>query len=150
VARRIHKSRGTVARTAGAVAGAMAASVGLLPLAPVLGLASTAGRLRTALELGMRPLGEWDLVLAGAGMHRWLLLASVLPALGLTLLAFANSRVRPFIGGIALGTAALLAQLTWSGDAAFIGGPMLARVWMVANALVCLWLARTALDAKRA
>ena len=54
------------------------------------------------------------------------------------------------IGVIALGTAALLTQLAWSGDAAFVGGPLLARVWTVANALVCLWLARTALDAKRA
>jgi serine protease len=149
VARRIRKSGGKVARTAGSLAGALVAGVGLVPFAPFLGLAASAGKLRTALELGMRPFGEWDLVLVGAGMHRWLLLASALPAIGLTLLAFASSRVRPFIGGIALGTAALLAQLAASGDAAFVGGPMLARVWMVANALVCFWLARVALDAKR-
>jgi hypothetical protein len=130
--------------------GALATSVGLVPFAPVLGLAAYAGKLRMALELGMRPLGEWDLVLAGAGMHRWLLLASALPALGLTMLGFASARVRPFIGGIALGTAALLVPMAWSGDATFVGGPMLARAWVVGNALVCLWLARMALDAKRA
>jgi serine protease len=150
VGRRIRKNGGKVARTVGAIVGALVASVGLLPFAPLLGLAAYAGKLRTVLELGMRPLGEWDLVLMGAGTHRWLLLASALPAIGLTMLGFASKRVRPFIGGMALGTAALLAQLAWSGDAAFVGGPFLARVWTVVNALVCLWLARTALEAKRA
>jgi serine protease len=150
VGRRIRKNGGKVARTVGSVAGALVASVGLIPFAPVLGLAAYAGKLRTVLELGMRPLGEWDLVLMGAGVHRWLLLASALPAIVLTMLGFASKRARPFIGGIALGTAALLAQLAWSGDAAFVGGPFLARIYAVVNALVCLWLARMALDAKRA
>jgi serine protease len=150
VGRRIRKNGGKVARTVGSVAGALVASVGLVPFAPVLGLAAYAGKLRMALELGMRPLGEWDLVLMGAGVHRWLLLASALPAIVLTMLGFASKRARPFIGGIALGTAALLAQLAWSGDAAFVGGPFLARAYAVVNALVCLWLARMALDAKRA
>jgi serine protease len=149
VGQRIRKRGGKVARTFGSVTGALVASVGLLPVAPLLGLAAYAGKARTALELAMRPLGEWDLVLLGAGTHRWLLLASALPALVLTMLGFASQRARPFIGGIALGTAALLAQLAWSGDAAFVGGPMLARLFAVANALVCLWLARMALDAKR-
>ena len=31
-----------------------------------------------------------------------------------------------------------------------LGGPFLARIYAVVNALVCLWLARMALDAKRA
>jgi serine protease len=142
VGRRIRKGGGKVARTVGSVAGAVVASVGLFPLAPLFGL----GRFTT---LAMRPLGEWDLVLMGAGFHRWLLLASALPAIALTMLGFASKRFRPFIGGLALGTAALCAQMAWSGDVAFVGGPMLARVWAVANALVCLWLARTALDTKR-
>jgi len=149
VGRRIRKNGGKVARTAGSVVGALVTSVGLLPFAPALGLAGYAGRMRTVLELAMRPLGEWDLVLMGAGFHRWLLLASALPAVGLTMLAFSSKRIRPIIGGVALGTAALLTQLAWSGDAAFVGGPLLARVWTVVNALVCLWLARTALDARR-
>ena len=86
----------------------------------------------------------------GAGVHRWLLLASALPVIGLTMIGFASRRFRPFIGGVALGTAALCAQLAWSADAAFVGGATLARVWAVVNVLVCLWLARVALDAKRA
>ena len=68
----------------------------------------------------------------------------------LALLGFANCRVRPFIGGIALGTAALCAQMAWSADVTFVGGPLLARAWAVVNAVVCLWLARMALDAKKA
>jgi hypothetical protein len=132
------------------VLGALVGSVGLLPVLPVLGLAQHAGRLHTAFELAIRPLGEWDLVLGGAGLHRWLLLASALPALGLTALGFASRRARPLIGGLALGTAALLAQMVWSGDAAFVFGPLMARLWGVGNALVCVWIARLALDSKPA
>jgi serine protease len=140
VARRIRKRGGTVARSPGALLGALVASVGFLPLAPLFGV----GR---AFALAARPLGEWDLVLLGAGVHRWLLLASALPAVGLTMIGFASRHFRPIIGGVALGTAALCAQLAWSADAAFIGGTTLARLWGVVNALVCLWLARMALDA---
>jgi serine protease len=150
VRRRIRKHGGKVVRSAGAVLGALMAGVGLLPIAPLVGLGAHAGRFRTWVELAMRPLGEWDLVLLGAGAHRWLLLASALPAVALTLFGFASRRVRPAIGGVALGTAALLAQMAWSGDVAFVGGPWLARVWAVSNALVCLWLARAALETKRA
>jgi hypothetical protein len=98
----------------------------------------------------MRPLGEWDAILFGAGMHRWLLLASALPSIGLSAVGFASRRMRPLIGGIALGTAAMLAQMAWSADVAFVGGAALARGWAIGNALVCLWIARVALDAKRA
>jgi hypothetical protein len=63
------------------------------------------------------------------------------------MIGFGSRRLRPTIGGVALGTAALLAQLAWSSDAAFVGGAFLGRMWAVSNALVCLWLARLALDA---
>jgi serine protease len=148
VARRVRKQGGKVSRSAGSTLGALVGSVGVLPMLPVLGLSPLAGRFHVAFELATRPLGEWDLVLAGAGVHRWLLLASALPALGLTALGFASPRARPLIGGLALGTAALLAQMAWSGDAAFVFGPFMARIWAVGNALVCMWIARLALDAK--
>jgi serine protease len=149
VRRRIRKQGGKPARTLGSTVGALAAGIGLLPIVPLLGLASHAGKLRTALELAMRPIGEWDLILMGAGVHRWLLLASAIPAVVLTLFGFASKRARPFIGGIALGSAALCAQIAWSADVAFVGGSTLARVWAVVNAIVCLWIARLALDAKK-
>ncbi len=153
VRRRVRKSGGAMVRTPAAVVGALVAGTGLLPFAPLGGLVARTGGLRalhTCVELAMRPLGEWDLVLAGAGAHRWLLLASALPAIALTLFGFASRRVRPLIGGVALGTAALLAQMAWSGEAAFVAGPFLARVWVTFHALVCLWIARAALSAKRA
>ena len=74
--------------------------------------------------------------------------ASALPAVVLTMVGFASSRVRPLIGGVALGTAAMLAHLACAGDTAFVAGAFSARVWAVANALVCVWIARAALDAK--
>jgi serine protease len=146
VARRIRKRGGKMARSPGAVLGALVASVGLLSFAPLLGLGAHAGKLRWLMDLAMRPLGEWDAVLLGAGFHKWLLFASALPAIGLAAIGFASKRLRPIVGGVAVGSAALCAQMAWSGDAAFVGGSLLARVWAVGNALVCLWLARMALE----
>jgi serine protease len=145
LARRIRRQGGKVAVTSGAVAGALLAGVGLFPFATALGLATHAGTLRTLVELAIRPLGEWDVVAYGVGMHRWLLLASALPAFTLAALGFGRSRMRPFIGGVALGTAALLVQMAWSGDVAYVAGAFLVRLWEVANIVVCLWLARVAL-----
>ncbi len=130
-------------RVAVVLAGALMASTGLFPLAPLLGLASRDGWVGVVAGLAMRPLGEWDL-LVGAGLHRWLLLASAFPVLGITAVGF-GSRLRPFIGGMALGTTALLVQMTWSSDTDFVAGPWLAALWTAANAVVCLWIARAAL-----
>jgi serine protease len=148
VVRTIRKRRGTFAFTVSSAVGALAASVGLFPLWPVLGWLPQGAASQLLVELAMRPIGEWDLVLVGPGLHRWLLLASALPALALTAAGFANRHVRPLVGGIALGTAAILTQMAWAGDVAFVAGSFLLRVWAVANALVCLWLARTALAEK--
>lgn len=148
VARRIRRRGGTLVRTPGAIAGVLVGSVGLAPFAPLVGLLGKAGSLRTIADLAMRPLGEWDIVFLDVGAHRWLLLASALPAFALTLLGFRHGRLRPFIGGLALGTGALLLQMLGSGDVAFVGGALLGRVWQVSNALVCVWLARVALGSR--
>jgi hypothetical protein len=68
-----------------------------------------------------------------------------MPALAVAAIGFARPTFRPVVGGLALGSAALLGQMMWSGDVAFFGGLGLLRVWAAANALVCVWLARTAL-----
>jgi serine protease len=150
VARRIRRRGGAIAPTPGALFGALLTAVGLFPLIPLVGWSPPAGGVPHALfELAMRPLGEWDLVLLGAGAHRWLLLANALPALALTALAFASRRVRPLVGGLALGTAALLTQIAAMGDVAFVEGSFLLRLWAGGNALVCIWLARAALDARK-
>ncbi len=148
--RRIHTRGGRRVASAGAWIGALVAAVGVLPIAPFLGLASLTGRVGTAMQLAMRPLGEWDLVFGGAGVHRWWLFASALPAVALTAIGFKNHRLRPFIGGIAAGTTALLLQMAWSADVAFVGGSWMGRVWALGNALVCAWIARVGLEVPRA
>jgi serine protease len=148
VARRIRRRGGVVARTPGAIAGALVGAVGLVPLMPLLGPLVGRGGLRFAAELLARPLGEWDLYL-GAGVHRWLPLASALPALALATLFFGARRLRPALGGFALGSAALVTEIAVSGDTAFAMGGAGRTAWTVASALVCVWLARIALDTKR-
>jgi serine protease len=146
IARRIRARGGRLDATVGAWTGAMVTSAGVLPLAPLFGLASLTGPWGTVVQLAMRPLGEWDLVLAGPGLHRWWILASAFPAVALTALGFKNRRLRPVIGGFAAGSAALLLQLAWSGDAAFVAGLGPSRIWALANVLVCVWIARVGLE----
>jgi serine protease len=147
VAGRIKKEKGAFIKSPLAVVGALIGSVGLLPIAPLLHLGSL-GFLRTAVELAMRPFGEWD-VLWGVGLHKWLPLANALPAMAGVSFLFGSRRLRPGVGGFALGSAALLVQLAFSADVTFGMGPFALRLWTIANALVCLWIARICLDAKR-
>jgi serine protease len=149
VRKRIAKRGGRMTRHPGAWLGVALTSVGLLAFAPLLGWLNQAGSFRDLVELAMRPLGEWDALLWGPSVHRWQLLASALPALGLAALGFRSRHLRPLVGGVALGSAALLLQMAWTGDSAFVAGAFLGRVWSVANVFVCLWLARIALEEKR-
>ncbi|HXX65606.1 MAG TPA: S8 family peptidase, partial [Polyangiaceae bacterium] len=146
VVRRIRRRGGKVALGAGAVVGALAGAVGLLPIAPLFALAPDGGPGATFTQLAMRPLGEWDIVVFGLSAHRWLLLASAAPVLALAALGFSNRLLRPMIGGLALGASAFLVQTAWSGDVAFVGGVLAACGWTLANVLVCLWIARVGLE----
>ncbi|MGZ3418690.1 MAG: S8 family peptidase, partial [Polyangiales bacterium] len=147
ISRRIKKLGGTMNTGLGMKIGALASSVGLLFFLPLTGVAPHLGRFRWIAELAQRPLGEWDLVFS-ASFHRFLPLANALPALVLAGLFFGTKRLRPFAGGIALGSAALLAQIAFSADVATPFGHTLLRVWTISNAMVCLWLARLSLDQK--
>jgi serine protease len=147
VGRRIKNLGGTMAKTRGMIFGALLAGVGILPIAPLLHLAARAGKLRPFVELLARPFGEWDLVFS-AGVHRWLPLANALPALLLTGLFFGSKKLRPFVGGFALGTSAFLAQLAWSAEVATPFGMTAVRIFLVVNVLVALWIARLSLDRK--
>lgn len=150
VIRRIKQKGGIVEKGFGKVAGALFAGVGLLPILPLLGVPARAGSMRWVTELAMRPFGEWDLLLA-PGLHKWLILASAAPAFLLTTFFFTTTKVRPFIGGIALGSAALLTQMGISGETLFgIGGTFGLRVFCALNVVALLWVARMSLDAKRA
>jgi serine protease len=147
--RRIRRRGGTPSLSPLGVGAALFASVGLVPFAPTIGLVSRAGSLRVYAELLARPFGEWDLAL-GPAVHRWLPLAGALPAFALVAILFGAPRLRPLVGGFALGAAALAAQLAWSGDAAFALGTLAMRLYLVASILACTWIARIALDARRA
>jgi len=68
----------------------------------------------------------------------------------LTTFFFNNKHVRPFIGGVALGTAALLTQMGISGETFFALGSFGLRLFCAANVIALLWLARMTLDSKRA
>jgi serine protease len=147
VSLRIRKKGGWVRVGPGALVGALLGGLGLVPLLPLLGIAPHLGELRGAFELLMRPLGEWDL-LYGANLHRWLILASALPALLGYGVFFGVRRLRPVLGGFALGAAALLMQIALMGDVAFPLGTFLLRAFVAINVLVLVWLARAALDSR--
>jgi len=148
VIRRIKAQGGTLEKGSGKWAGALFAGLGLLPFLPLLGVPARLGALRWVADLAMRPFGEWDLLLAPS-FHKWLLFASVAPAFLLTTFFFNNKRLRPFVGGFALGTGALLVQLGISGETLFALGSVGLRLFCAANVIACLWVARMSLDAKR-
>jgi serine protease len=147
--RRITKKGGKVEPGKGKVAGALIASVGLLPFLPLLGVPARAGGVRLFAELAMKPFGEWTILLA-PGLHKWLPLASAIPIFALTTVLLGNKHLRPILGGLALGTAALLVQMGISGETFYALGPFMLRIWCAVNALLCFWLARITLDAKKA
>jgi serine protease len=116
---------------------------------PLFHLLPRLGASRWLGELLTRPFGEWDMGWS-AGLHRWLPLANAVPV-GIALaVLFGARRLRPTLGGFAVGTAALLAQLAVSLDVTMPMGSLVTRLWLVANALVCLWFARVSLEAAKA
>jgi len=149
VRRRVKRRGGEFAMGGGAVFGALLTGTGLLPLVPMTGLAPRLGAFRVVLDVLARPFGEWDIFLS-TGIHRWLPLASALPTVAFTVLFFGAKRMRPVLGGFALGSAAYLAAMAVSGGVATPLGELLTRAFAVANAGVCIWIARIALDSKRA
>ena len=148
-ASRIRRRGGRFRLSLSMALGAMIGAFGLVPFAPELGALVHTNAMRLWLELAARPFGEWDLAL-GAGAHRWLLLAGALPVIAAAATLFGVRRARPILGGFALGTAALATQLAVSGDAAFVFGTWAMRLYALASVAVCLWIARIALDEKRA
>ena len=66
----------------------------------------------------------------------------------MTAVLFGVKRLRPTLGGFALGTAALLTQMM-AGDVATPFGSVLTWVWLVVNVSICLWISRLGLDAKK-
>ena len=117
-------------------------------VAGLLGLVSRLGPARGIVETVLtHPLGEWDLAI-DASLHKFLPLANALPVLAAFGLFYGVKKLRPAIGGFALGSAAFLAQMAVSGDVYFAFGNVPLRIFAVANAALCVWLARVSLDGK--
>jgi serine protease len=148
VARHVKKNGGKLGSWMSAAPGAVFGAVGLLFFLPLVHALPRFGEHRWVAELLMRPLGEWDLVF-DANLHRWLPLASALPAVVGTALLYGVKSLRSTLGGFALGSAALMAEIAVLGDVTTPFGWLATRLWLVANALVCIWIARVVLDQKK-
>ena len=102
------------------------------------------------IDLAMRPLVAWDTVLLGSAWHAWMPFANAGVALGLVGLGFSRKSLRGAIGGVSLGIAAYLCAEVWLGQAHGPFGSLLLSAWALANAAVCLWIARIGVDRKTA
>ena len=149
VFRRIRKTGGTMERGPLKYVGALFGGVGLLPFLPLLKVTALFGSARIFAELAMKPLGEWTLLLS-PGVHKWLPLASAIPVFAATAVLFGSKRLRPWVGGLAIGTAALLGDYAATGEVLYGLGPFALRIWCVVNVGLCYWIARMALDARKA
>jgi serine protease len=145
----IRRRRGKMVFGPGALMGSLIGGIGLIPVLPLFHALPRLGTWRWLGELAGRPFGEWDMGWS-AGVHRWLPLANALPVIVGAMFFFGFRRLRPTLGGFAVGTTALLAQLAWSLDVVTPFGATLTRVWLAGNILVCLWLARMSLQAHKA
>jgi serine protease len=124
--------------------GALWGSVGLLPFLPLLGLLPHMGGFRWFGELLSHPLGEWDMVVNSLS-HRWMLLASAFPSFLLIAFGYHRPAMRFLAGGLAVGTAAYLAQVMVSSDSLFMFGPLALKVWCAVNGVICMWVASNSL-----
>lgn len=124
--------------------GALIASVGLLPFLPLLGVLPYMGNFRWFGELMSRPFTEWDLIL-DMGLHKWLALATAFPAFIMVAVGLHRPAIRTMAGGLALGTAAYLAQVVVSGEVQFVMGTFVMRAWAMVNIAACLWVAKSTL-----
>lgn len=122
---------------------ALFTSVGLFFFAPWI-----LPRASLPVDVLARPLADMDL-LVGVSLHRFLPLANVLVPFAFTAVFFGVKRLRPFISGLATGTAAYLFATVAlnSASAPFGRVPMIA--WCVLNAVACMWIARTNLAETR-
>jgi hypothetical protein len=127
-----------------ALVSAAASSVGILFFLPLVGALPYMGSFRWLGELLSRPIGEWDLVWH-TSLHNWLPLASALPAFVMAAFGFHRPVLRAVAGGLAIGTAAYLSQIAWSGESQFVFGTLMMRVWAMVNVVACLWVAKNTL-----
>lgn len=124
--------------------GAALASVGILFFLPLTGLLPHLGSFRWVGEILSRPLGEWDMVIDNS-LHKWMILGSAVPTFILVAFGHHNRVIRSLAGGIAVGTAAYLAQVVLSGNSQFILGSVALRAWSMVNIVALLWVGKNTL-----
>ena len=122
---------------------ALASSAGLFFFAPWI-----LPRVDLAVDVLARPIADLD-YLVGASLHRFLPLANALVPFALTAVLFGVVKARPFIAGIATGTAAYLASVIVLGESFGPFGRTALLAWCALNAYACLWIARTNLAENR-
>ncbi len=94
------------------------------------------------------PLPGWiERIIFGRGATVNPLVYSALLPVALSLLAISQKGLRPVVGGLAIGFAALFGYSAWAGAPALGWLPFtfLAIPWLVGNALVCLFVSRAML-----
>jgi serine protease len=122
---------------------ALATGVGLFFFAPWI-----MPRVSLPVDLLARPIADMDL-LVGVSLHRFLPLANVVLPFAFTAVFFGVKRLRPFIAGLATGTAAYLFATVALNSAAAPFGRLALVAWCVLNAALCMWIARTNLAETR-
>ncbi len=105
-------------------------------------------RVSLPVDVLARPIADMDL-LVGVSLHRFLPLASALLPFAFTAVLFGAKRLRPFIAGLATGTAAYLFATVALNSAAAPFGRLAFFVWCGINAAICMWIARTNLAETR-
>lgn len=118
-------------------------SVGLLAFAPWVGLTSIPG-----FDLLARPWGDWDLLLVGVSLHKWLLLASAVIPFVATTLTYNVVKARPMIAGWSVGTAAYLISLLVTNSVLGPFGQVAMALYLFVNIAVCTYLAKVNFDEK--
>ena len=116
--------------------GGLVAGPGLLFFAPLV-----LSRVHFGIDLAARPLADLDLYV-GASLHKMLPLANVLVPVALSALTFHSKRLRPFVAGIAVGTAAYLGSVAVLGESQGPFGSVAMAGWCALNAIGCLAVGR--------
>lgn len=120
-------------------------SVGIACFLPLIGVHISNTYLNIALT---QPFGTWD-TMFGLSLHKWLPFANSIPAWLLTGLFFDNKKLRPIIGGVAAGSAALMAELMFSGSTHYAVWGWVAITWLCGNIAACIWIADKSLEDKQ-
>jgi len=121
------------------IIGIVLGGFGLVPLF-FLHVMPHTGIVRVLVEMLARPIGEMNIPLGF--LISYLPLANCIPATFASLL-FLNSRLKNFAGGLALGSAALCAQMAYSNDMNFVFGSLVMRMFMVVSVVVCGYFVKT-------